>query len=226
MNPSTIALAAGIQVRDAARWVPWPAAIIALGYATVAVVLASTGVQEGSVWASVGWTLEWLAFAAGIGTGAYLPALVAHGLSRRTATAASLAGMLGLAVAMAAYVQIGYAVEWLAYGAADLPYTLDGQHLFGEARQVHLVLAEYALLFAGFLASGWLVWAGYYRYGARATFALPLALMPGVGAQAVLAAGWAGGLAVPAALALTLAVVAAGAAAIAALTRAIPVKTS
>jgi hypothetical protein len=79
--------------------------------------------------------------------------------------------------------------------------------------------------FAGFLASGWLVWAGYYRFGWRATLGLPLAMLPGFGTQVALLAG-SDGLPVPVALALTLAAVATGAAGIAALTHTIPVKTS
>jgi hypothetical protein len=87
MNASTIALATGIQIRDAARWVPWPAATVALGYAAISVGVAATGTLSESFWALIGWILVWLAFPAGIGIGNYLPVLVAHGVSRRNAAA-------------------------------------------------------------------------------------------------------------------------------------------
>jgi hypothetical protein len=226
MNASTIALATRIQIRDGARWVPWPAAAIMLAWATIAVGVEATGTLFDSFWAHIGWVLVWLPFAAGIGTGAYLPVLVAHGISRRNATAASGAAMFAFALALAMYVQLGYAVEWLGFRALDRSTTLEDQHLFTEATQVHLVLAEYTLLFAGYLASGWLVWAGYYRFGARATVALPLAMLPGFGSQVALMAGSTSGIDIPAALALALAAVAAGVAAMTALARTIPLKAS
>jgi hypothetical protein len=226
MNTSTVALAARLQVRDAARWLPWLTAIVALVYTGIGIGIATVGTLEDSVWTMVGWNLLWIPFVAGIGTGTYLPALVAHGISRRSAVTGTIAGMVGLAVVMAAYVQLGFAVEWLAYRATGRPYTLEGQHLFTQPGQVHLVLAEYTLLFAGCVASGWLVWASYYRYGAPATAALPLALLPGIGTLAALAGGWNSAFDAPVALALALAAVAAGVAAMATLGRAIPISTS
>jgi hypothetical protein len=223
------------MMRDNLAWILVVAAGIAVFHAAIVTAAAIWGNVGGSMWAGVGSIMQWLAFAAGIGFGAWLPVAVAHGVTRRTTAAAATRAILALGAGLAVLVQAVLAVEWAAYRAAGLVYRLDNEHWFDHPGQAHLVLLEHTLLFTGFAASGWLVYLVYYRFGAgRGTLLLPLAMLPAAATIGAVSAGrtpqagspaWVGTLGLPAAATLSLLAVGAGLLAVGFAGRAIPIRT-
>jgi hypothetical protein len=221
------------MLRGNLGWLSWVIAAVATVQAAIGVGIAIWAEPGTSVWAPVGWVLQWVAFAGGIALATSLPVLVAHGLTRRGVSVAGIRVVLVLAVGMALVVQVGLVVEWLLHRAAGLSSTVDGRHLFDGIGQVHLVVLEYGLTFAAFMASGWLVGLAYYRYGAlRGTLLLPLAGLPVAGALAALSAGSGDGFArgltvsVPLAVTLALLVVTAALLAVRGSARTVPIATT
>lgn len=192
-SADTIRVAARTMLRNGARW---PAAVLLVTTLAYAGILAGMAIwaDASPLWASSHWVLHWAALAAGFAVAGSLPVLVAHGLSRRTALAAGALVLPVLAAGMAAWVQLGLIAEWAAFRAAGRPYPVDGSHLFDAVGQVHLVLAEYGVQFAGFMVAGWLVFACYHRLGASwGTWVLPFSLTPAVAAVFALSLAWPGG---------------------------------
>lgn len=222
--------------RPISTWLPLAFAVVAAAYGGIVAVATTWGEPSTSIWASSGWVLQWFGFAGGIALAFYLPTLVAHGLTRRRLALASTAAVLVIATTAALLMQVGLVLEWLAFRAGGLEYVIAGDHLFTGVGQVHLVLAEYGSMFAGFLATGALVWTAYYRLGWwRGTLALPLGFVPAVGVLAAQSAGYAGPvdpdspawvatIEAPVAAALALLAVVAGLVAFRLFTRTIPVK--
>lgn len=192
--PASVRLAARMMMRYPLYWGKWTLLVIAAIYTTIGFVVTNLGTpgEVSSPWASSIWVLQWVAFPGGIAIGWCVPILIAHGITRRAASAGGAVAVLGLALVAAGMVQIGMAVEWLAFRAAGIPYRVGGGHLFDAAGQVHLVLADYGLNLASFLVSGLLVFLMYYRYRWRGTLLVPLALVPPSGVVLALSAGWPG----------------------------------
>lgn len=192
--PGSVRLAAGMMLRYPLYWGKWTLLVIAAGYTAIGLLVAIFGTpgEVSSPWASSIWLLPWMAFPGGIAIGWCVPILIAHGITRRAASAGGAVAVLGLALVAAAMVQTGLAVEWLTFRAAGMPYRVGGGHLFEAAGQVHLVLADYGLNLASFLVAGLLVFLMYYRYRWLGTFLVPLALVPPAGAALALSAGWLG----------------------------------
>lgn len=219
------------------RPVLWAAMIAAVVAASLGLAIDFRGEPlEQSVWEHAGTPARWVLFVVGLMiTAAALPTYVAHGVTRRAFTLAAAAGGALLAVLVALYLAAGYLAERAILTANDRPYELAGEHLFAGVGQVPLVVAEYAAAGLGYLLSGWLVGAAYYRFGAlRGTLAAPVGLLPAALMDNALGVGkWLGfgpptlgwathELSLVGTLGLALAVLAAGLAAVQALTRTIP----
>lgn len=225
-----------ILVRHGFAWMGWFWPIVAVVFLVIGFFTQRAGDLDHSVWAFAGSAPKWALFALGIVFATmYLPFLVAHGITRRTVAAAAAAGGAVLALVAAGVMQLGYLVERAVFAALDRTHAIETPHLFRTPTQVHLVLAEYTLVFAAFLLSGWLVGIGYYRFGGiRGTLFLPPALIPiGVVEGAVLASDWPEGILdalnvvpgnVPVAVGASLAVLAAGFVAARALTGGVAIK--
>lgn len=207
----------------------WPIGIVATVAAGLGLLVdVFTDRAVGSVWEHAGGPVRWV-FIFGLAvTPAILPTYLAHGITRRTFTwAAAVAGGL-LVLLLSAFLAVGFLVERAVYAALDAAQTLDGPHLFTDPVQVHLVLAEYALLASGYFIAGWLVGSVYYRFGGwRGTLALPLTAAPALVVEALFGVGWFGdavadGTAV--AVLLAAAVVGLALVALRLLTRAVPVR--
>jgi hypothetical protein len=232
------AVPVGALVRDMVRGnLPWLLVFVggvAVIHTAIAAGIVIWGEPGASVWGGVHYILQWAALATGIALGAWFPVAVAHGATRGATSAAAVWVMLGAAAVLAVSVQAGLAVEWATYRVAGFAYRLDGEHWFDKPGQVHLVLPEHFLLFAGFAAAGWLVYLGYYRFGSgRGTLLLPLALLPAAGTLAAVSAGrtphhgspgFVGILGLPAAAALTLLMVGSGLLAIRLTSKSIPIR--
>jgi ABC-2 type transport system ATP-binding protein len=195
--------------------------------------LSRDGILRQSVWEGATTPTSWLLFAGGIACAMTVPVFVAHGVTRRTVTSA--AGLLApiVATAGAVYMAAGYLLERAIHPAGDP--RLSGTHLFERTSQIHLMLTEHALLFAGYFVAGWLVSTGYYRFGMlRGTLLLPVTLLPLAGVEVAMDTHhWAvflwwrltGEVPVLLSVALAMAVVFAGYLAVRGLSRAVPVQT-
>lgn len=235
--PHTTGSVARVLLRRSVPWLAGVCGATAVVYAAIGAGVAIWATPGDSVWASASWVLHWAAFAGGVAVGGCLPVLVAHGVTRRRVTGAGTGVVLALALGLAVAVQLGLWVERAVHRATGTPHTVDGSRLYRTVDQVHLVLAEYTLMFAAFLVAGWLILTTYQRLGAwRGTLVIPLSLLPAPAALAALSAGWvgpdessppwAGTVERPLAAALALAAVAAGLLAVRGLTRTIPVSRS
>jgi hypothetical protein len=131
-------------------------------------------------------------------------------------------------------MQAGYLIERAVSAGPGMSQTLQRQHLFDTTVQIHLVLTEYALVFAAYWLSGWLIGIGYYRFGPwLGTLFIVPAMLPASGVEVLLGTGWSeatpselrlGADNAPAAIALSVVLIAAGLAAVHAVTRTVPVK--
>jgi hypothetical protein len=150
---------------------------------------------DGSVWeiAAAG-AFKWFPFAlAVLLTPAILPMYVAHGVTRHQFVVGALLTLGAFALAVAAFLNLGYAAESAIYQAVERPADLGSPHLFESWTEVPLVVAEYALLLAALLACGWLIGTLYYRlHWLWATLLIPAAMAPAVGAELVLQTSWTG----------------------------------
>jgi hypothetical protein len=218
-------------------WMRWPAAGVAAMFVVIGLAFQASGGLDRSMWETAGISLRAISLTIGaVATPVLLPLLVAHGITRRAfAVAASAVGAL-LAGAAGLYFGAGYLVERAIYTVGDLPQTLEVPHLFDSGGQLHLIVAEYALLSLGYLAGGWVVGIGYYGYGAwRGTACLLLGLLLVAGVEYALSTQFnrseaalvdsASGLPLAAALALAVAVIGVGLVAGRALLHAVPIRT-
>lgn len=121
--------------------------------------------------------VRWFVGAIGVYlTAIYLPLYVAHGRTRRD-TAVDSALFAGIYVALVAVlVAVGFAIEGLVYRIADWPQTLDHVHLFDAPDQYHLVLLEFAVVLAVWVAAGAMLGAGFYRHGGLGMALIPVGL--------------------------------------------------
>ena len=232
--PVPLATVARTMLREQ-RWLALVAPLLPVGACAVALLVRAFTGFDGSVWEPGGTAVRWMLLALGVAiTPAYLPTYVAHGVTRRRFTVAAMLTGGGLAVAAAVYVAAGLLVERLLFAARDTGGPrLVNSHLFDSAGQVHLVVVEYGLAFLAYLVTGWLVGTVYYRYGGRrGTLLAPLALLPLAAVEALINAyddlaellGAGPEAAVPLAVGLGLAAVAAGLLAVRVAVRDVPVR--
>jgi hypothetical protein len=224
-----------ILLRQLGTWMVWFWAILALVFAGLGFLDERVGIIDGSVWEGAGTAPRWAVFVNGILLPVmYLGFLVSHGITRRTLVVAGAWVGLLISAGMAAAMQAGYLVERAVLARLDRPQTLTHPHLFDTPLQAHLVLLEYALLFAAYWLSGWLVGIGYYRFGGwLGTLFLVPAMVPAAGVDVLLGTGWTDTLLfelhpgadnLAAAIGLSLVLLAAGLAAVHAVTRTVAIK--
>ena len=210
----------------------WPIGIVAAVATVLGLVVDSLADQPtGSAWEYGSGPVRWVFIFGLVVTPMVLPAYLAHGVTRRTFTWATTFAAGLLALFTSAFLAAGFLVERAVYTFLDAGHALDGPHLFTDPVQVHLALAEYALLTSGYFVSGWLVGSAYYRFGGwRGTLALPLTIAPAPAVETLLGTGWFGlapagpDLPVVAAILLAAAVVGLALVALRLLTRTIPVR--
>jgi hypothetical protein len=233
---SSRAAIAAVIVRRNLAWVSVLTAAVVVVWTTASPLVARTASVEINIGAggwSAAWVLQWVAFAAGVAVSAWLPVLVAHGISRRAAATAGIGAAVAYAAGLAVVMQLQLLAASAAHRAAGVPSALSGDQLFSHLGQVHLVIGGYAIGFTAFAAAGLLTGTAYYRFRAvRGTLLLPLCLSPAAATFLALSAGWqqAGAddppwvatIHTPAAFALAAAAAAAGLAAVRLTTRSLP----
>jgi hypothetical protein len=122
----------------------------------------------------------------------FLPRWVSHGITRRAFALAVGLNMAVAAVASGAVMAAGYAVESAVYSAAGWRQALEGLplHLFADSSAWYLIFIQYTLTYSAYALAGWLIGAGYYRWGPwRGTLFLIPAALPLVATEAVFVPG-------------------------------------
>lgn len=183
----------GPAVRTLTRYyrtgVAWWAGFFAIVLVPIGLA-ARYGAPDRSLWAYVsGAPIRWVLLVMGLLVAPSLfRAMVAHGVTRRTFTVACGVAIGLLAVAVAVFAVVGFLVERALYAGGDHPTTVEGTHLFDSTGQIHLIFAEYALIAAAHLVTGWLIGVGFQRHWLAGIGFLPVALAPAAVGSLVLSA--------------------------------------
>jgi hypothetical protein len=159
----------------------WWAAVIAVGFLLIGTGIEVWGTPDRSIWAYADEPIRWVVLVMGLLVAPSLfRVMVAHGVTRRSfAIGSGLAiGLFALAVAL--YAVAGFLVERALYAAAGTPANVVESHLFDSTGQVHLVFAEYGLISAAYLVTGWLIGVAFQRYWLLGVVLLPVAMLPAV----------------------------------------------
>ena len=160
-------------------WLGWFWAAALLLWVVSVALIARYGELEFSVWefAGLSWT-RWAHFGAGcVLAYSTFPMMVAQGLTRRRVAQGSIAGIGVLSVIGAAVITAVYAAELVVFGMADVDPAVSERHLFDVPGQLWWVAAESLLVYAVYMACGWFVGLGFYRWGT--VFGL-LLIVPGL----------------------------------------------
>jgi ABC-type transport system involved in cytochrome c biogenesis permease component len=147
-------------------WLAWFWGASVLLWIAAMVVVPQVAELETSMWEflGLGW-MRWVLFAAGCVLGySSFPMLVAQGLTRRRVAQGSIAGIAAIAVAGALIVTAVYAVEGIVFGLLDIDLVVSERHLFDVPGQLWWVAIEALLVGAMYLASGWFIALGFYRW--------------------------------------------------------------
>ncbi|QBI21076.1 hypothetical protein ER308_16845 [Egibacter rhizosphaerae] len=171
--------------------------------ATIAGVIAVSAQPASDVWGQSLGVVRAFMLAFGVYlTAMYVPAYIAHGLTRREVAAGTFAAGVGLVAFMAALIVAGHAVEtaalWLL-GRTDL--IADPHPLGTVARATDTFVVEGSVLLL-FLAVGGLAGAAFYRHRLLGVLSVPVGIgllsatsLARTGMPALLPSSWAEGLA-------------------------------
>ncbi|HYI15912.1 MAG TPA: hypothetical protein VEX37_11015 [Thermomicrobiales bacterium] len=184
------------EQRHSASRIPWTfprrmledhlalSGLLWLGLLVVVIAIA----VGNAIWGSVGGSYwddavssipQWyVAFMAGFLAYSFLPALIAHGQTRREFGQQALIYSVVFSAALALLVIIGFGVEAAVFAVMDWPHGIDGGHLFTSSGQVHLIFAEFLMRFLVWSSAGFLVGAGFYRSEEAGGGALAVAWIP------------------------------------------------
>lgn len=160
-------------------WLAWfwvAAVVLWIGSLIVA---PRIGDLETSTWEffGLGW-LRWVQFAAGcVLAYSSFPMLVAQGLTRRRVAQGSLVGIGVLGAVGAAVITAVYVVEGIVFSVLDIDHVVSEHHLFDVPGQWWWVAVESFLVYAVYMASGWFIALGFYRWN---TVAGVLLIVPGL----------------------------------------------
>ncbi|GAB7043361.1 MULTISPECIES: hypothetical protein [Catenuloplanes] len=121
----------------------------------------------------------------------FLRHYVAFGVTRRQFIGGGLLFGLGSAAAFALLSLAGFGVERLVYGAAGLMDGLTGPYPVHSAGTAVAVLVRAFLIYLAHFCSGWLIGAGFYRYGPFAGLLLIApAMIPALGSELFFGTEW------------------------------------
>lgn len=123
---------------------------------------------EHSMWAGASVLFQYLLVGVGVTVGAgYMPVYVGHGITRRDFTVGALVALAGLAVGAALATTAGFGVERLVYAIADWPHVLDDpdNHVYDRPDQYGAIVVELLGLYLTHILAGLVVIAGLFRLG-------------------------------------------------------------
>lgn len=146
------------------------------------------GTVDTSGWERANQLIRWgLLFLGAWAVYTYLPAYVAHGVTRRSFAERTAAYVVVLAALVAALSVVGFAVEGVIYDLRDWPHRLSDEHLFDSPDDLAVIFASQLLLFSLWIAVGALNAAAAYRdEGAWILATIPLSAVLLASAEAAL----------------------------------------
>lgn len=159
--------------------------IIAVLVAAIMGVLSYLTEFDRSVWATGASATKVYLGVVGIIIGVtILPLYVTNGITRRHfATGGSLV-VAGTALVSGLFALLGFGIEEIVYGLADLSHLLEDVAAFGSAGRAATIFIAYAAASAAYMCSGWLIGSGFYRFGPfGGTLFILVALIPVVGTE-------------------------------------------
>jgi len=145
-----------------------------------------------SVWAAIAPTTKVFLGVLGIIVPTLImPWYITHGITRKHFNGAVAGAIGGVAVFLGVVLIAGFAVEEMVFNATGTAEALENFNVFDSFSRVALVYSSFALVWAGWFTSGWLVGAGYYRFGGGGgTLFLPVALLPAGLAEFLVGVDW------------------------------------
>ena len=149
-------------------WLGWTWAVSGVLFiAAMALIIGLDGHLDASLWQSAGASWQrYVIFAAGVTTlPSFLTMFVANGVTRSQLSASSTVAMVAVAVAGALFVLAGFVVESVFFGSAGWDHTMNDGTPMATGAELVVVTLRYALLFCVWFTAGWLIGAGFYRYG-------------------------------------------------------------
>jgi hypothetical protein len=152
--------------------------LFAVGVVVLCGVVALVTTVRISAWEQAAQIPRWFAG----GTGVYLtyfhlPLYVAHGFTRREFATQVPVVIAAFGAVLAALMTIGYVIETFVYRVAGWSQALTRAHLFDSPDQVHVVFAEFWLVFLVWTVGGALLGAGFYRNGGLGLLLIPVGLL-------------------------------------------------
>lgn len=145
-----------------------------------------------SMWASIApATKMFLGVIGIITTPVIMPWYLANGVTRRNFVEGVAIVLACTALICSIVIMIGFAIEQAIYYAAGISSALENVDVYGSASRAAIVFVSFVLLNAAWFCSGWLIGAGYYRYGGIAgTALLPIMLLPLAITEHLIAIEW------------------------------------
>jgi hypothetical protein len=218
-------------------WLFWTWVVASIVYAGVITAIARWGSIDQDLWQPVaaGWQ-RYVIFGAGVTTiTPWLRTFLRNGATRSLLSSASTASAALVALLGTVWISAGYVAEKLIYDHYGWSQELSSTAVF-EWSDLWRVALETPLVLVAYFISGWIVGAGFYRFGVAGGIALAVpGLLPAALAELFASqdfggidlgtkAGWWDGPNLAVTVAFGLAVVAASAWVARRLTRAIPLR--
>ncbi|GIG68613.1 hypothetical protein [Phytomonospora endophytica] len=147
-------------------WYAWFWAVMILIYAGIAAGIALWGTTDISLWeTSTNSTKGTMAAMGVMSVPAFLPLMVAAGVTRRSFVVGVTAAIGTLATGSSLLLTIGYVIERPIYEAYGIPENLSTNHLFTDSSQLHLIFTESLIVQLAYAVSGLLIGLCFYRFG-------------------------------------------------------------
>jgi hypothetical protein len=158
--------AASIITLGQLAWLAWVWLTVTVIYGIVLAAVARWGEVDESLWQSIvaGWQ-RWLLFSCGVvAMTMFMRMLVRNGATRALFSSAVAVAMAVIAACSTALVTAGFAVERLVYDRYDWPQEV-GTGTLLEWSDLSRVAIEFTIAGLAYFVSGWLVGAGFCRFG-------------------------------------------------------------